>query len=610
MMQDINVLKRGIGVNFDKDGLAEIRVWAPDATQVCLVAESLSLELQPDDFGYWTAISDLIKPGMYYEFVLDNGRPLPDPAALAQPDGVHGRSMAMRLDYGWNDLSWQNIPLQDYIFYELHPGTFTAVGDFNGVADRLDHLILLGVTAIELMPVATFPGKRNWGYDGVFPFAVQESYGGLASLQRLVDLCHQKGLAVVLDVVYNHLGPEGNCLAEFGPYFTDKYKTPWGNALNFDDQDSDGVRAFFVENALMWFRDFHVDALRLDAVHAIKDFGAVHILQQIRTYTDLLIQQTGRMHYLIAECDLNDPRYITPVEANGLGMDAQWVDEFHHALRVSAGEPAKGYYKDFSGIRHLAKSYKDAYVYTDMYSKERKKTFGRSATGHAPSQFVVFSQNHDQTGNRMLGERTSMLFSFELYKLFAAAVLFSPYLPMLFMGEEWGETNPFLYFVNHGDEGLIEMVRAGRGAEFAEMFSEGSPPDPQDEATFMHSKLNWNLLSEDRHACIFRYYQRLIALRKRYLSSKNTRNVVVLEEDNCLLLEQGTSGQDSLVWCVMNFSAHQHILDIPGHILISEELLNSAAAQWLGTGSTLIENNPKKIIVQPESFIAYTARYV
>lgn len=610
MMRDINVLKRGIGVNFDEDGLAVVRVWAPDATEVCLVAESFSVELQADDFGYWTASSDLIKPGMHYEFVMDNGHPLPDPAALVQPDGVHGRSMAMKLDYSWNDLSWQNIPLQNYILYELHPGTFSAAGDFKGIAERLDHLILLGITAIELMPVAAFPGKRNWGYDGVFPFAVQASYGGLAGLQCLIDLCHQKGLAVVLDVVYNHLGPEGNCLGDFGPYFTDKYKTPWGNALNFDDQDSDGVRAFFIENALMWFRDFHVDALRLDAVHAIKDFGAVHILQQIRIYTDLLKQQTGRTHYLIAECDLNDPRYITTVETNGLGMDAQWVDEFHHALRVAAGEPAEGYYKDFPGIQHLAKSYRDAYVYTGMYSKERKKTFGRSTAGHAPSQFVVFSQNHDQTGNRMLGERTSTLFSFEMYKLLAAAVLFSPYLPMLFMGEEWGETSPFLYFVNHGDQELIDMVRKGRSAEFAEMFSQGTPPDPQDEATFMRSKLNWNLLSEDRHACIFRYYQQLISLRKQHLSGKDTRNVVVLEENNCLLLEQGKSGRDSLVWCVLNFSTHQQTLNVPGHILILEELLNSAAVQWLGTGSPLIKNNPKQIIVQPESFVAYTARYV
>jgi len=610
-MLDINVSKRGIGVNFDGDGQALVMVWAPDATQVHLIAESHSLELQADDFGYWRATTDLVKPGMRYQFVLDGWQHLPDPAALSQPDGVHGMSMAMQLNYSWNDLSWQNIPLQDYILYELHPGTFTAVGDFNGVADRLDHLVLLGITAIELMPVTAFPGLRNWGYDGVFPFAVQESYGGLAGLQRLIDLCHQKGLAVVLDVVYNHLGPEGNCLAEFGPYFTDKYKTPWGNALNFDDQDSDGVRSFFVENALMWFRDFHVDALRLDAVHAIKDFGAVHILQEIRKYTDRLMEETGRAHYLIAECDLNDPRYITPVEANGLGLDAQWVDEFHHALRVTAGEPAKGYYKDFSGIQHLAKSYKDAYVYTDMYSKERKKTFGRPPAGHSPSQFVVFSQNHDQTGNRMLGERTSTLFSFEMYKLLAAAVLFSPYLPMLFMGEEWGETNPFLYFVNHGDQGLIEMVRAGRSAEFAEMFSDGSPPDPQDDTTFMRSKLNWDLLADNRHACIFRYYQELICLRKQYLSDKDTtRNVVVLEENNCLLLERSTSDKDSLVLCVLNFSTSQQTLDIPNHILSLAELLNSGAVQWLGKGTTSIHIDTRQLIVQPESFTAYTAHYV
>ncbi|RAJ27287.1 malto-oligosyltrehalose trehalohydrolase [Pedobacter cryoconitis] len=608
----MDILKREIGVNFNSDHIAAVKVWAPKATQVAIQTGELLLELTPDLFGYWSLPTALIKPGDRYEFILDNDQRLADPASLSQPDGVHGSSLAIDTRYNWTDADWENIPLQDYIFYEIHTGTFSHDGTFKGIADHLDHLVNLGITAIELMPVASFPGKRNWGYDGVFPFSVQESYGGAAGLQQLVDLCHQKGLAVVLDVVYNHVGPEGNYLDAFGPYFTDKYKTPWGNAINFDDQGSDGVRNYFIENVLMWFRDFHIDALRLDAVHAIKDFGALHILEEIRCHTSFLLEKTGRKHYLIAECDLNDPRYITPIDENGFGMNAQWVDEFHHALRVTAGEPAKGYYKDFSGIQHLAKSYTDAYVYTGMYSVVREKTFGRMPIGKSADHFVVFSQNHDQTGNRMLGERTSKLFSFEMYKLMAGAVLFSPFLPLLFMGEEWGETNPFLYFVDHSDPKLIAQVRKGRKEEFAAMFDQGETPDPQDEATFNQSRLNWELIGEHRHACIFSYYQQLIFLRKKYLSSAAHKapEVRVLAAQNCLLLERKCADPTQLVWCVLNFSTQQFVLDIPDHIVILKELVNSASSTWLGPGEPATEDLTHQIIVPSESFIAYSAKYV
>lgn len=608
----MDILKRDIGVNFNSDHSAAVKVWAPKATQVAIDTGELLLELMPDLFGYWSLSTALIKPGDRYKFILDNDQQLADPASLSQPDGVHGSSLAIDTRYNWTDADWENIPLQDYIFYEIHTGTFSHDGTFKGIADHLDHLVNLGITAIELMPVASFPGKRNWGYDGVFPFSVQESYGGAAGLQQLVDLCHQKGLAVVLDVVYNHVGPEGNYLDAFGPYFTDKYKTPWGNAINFDDQGSDGVRNYFIENVLMWFRDFHIDALRLDAVHAIKDFGALHILEEIRCHTSFLLEKTGRKHYLIAECDLNDPRYITPIDENGFGMNAQWVDEFHHALRVTAGEPAKGYYKDFSGIQHLAKSYTDAYVYTGMYSVVREKTFGRMPIGKSADHFVVFSQNHDQTGNRMLGERTSKLFSFEMYKLMAGAVLFSPFLPLLFMGEEWGETNPFLYFVDHSDPKLITQVRKGRKEEFAAMFDQGETPDPQDEATFNQSRLNWELIGEHRHACIFSYYQQLIFLRKKYLSSAAHKapEVRVLAAQNCLLLERKCADPTQLVWCVLNFSTQQFVLDIPDHIVILKELVSSASSTWLGPGEPATEDLTHQIIVPSESFIAYSAKYV
>lgn len=608
----MEILKRGIGVNFNPLNEAVVKVWAPGATQVSIATETLLLELKPDLAGYWSLCTALIKPGDLYWFVIDKEKRLADPASLAQPDGVHGGSLAINTAYNWTDSSWENIPLQDYIFYEIHTAAFSSEGTFKGIINHIDHLIELGITAIELMPVASFPGKRNWGYDGVFPFSVQESYGGAAGLQELVDVCHQKGLAVVLDVVYNHVGPEGNYLSAFGPYFTDKYKTPWGNAVNFDDQGSDGVRNYFIENVLMWFRDFHIDALRLDAVHAIKDFGALHILEEIRCHTSLLLEKTGRKHYLIAECDLNDPRYITAIGENGLGMDAQWVDEFHHALRVTAGEPARGYYEDFSGIQHLAKSYIDAYVYTGMYSVVREKTFGRKAFGKNDNQFVVFSQNHDQIGNRMLGERTSKLFSFEMCKLMAGAVLFSPFLPLLFMGEEWGETNPFLYFVDHSDPELITQVRNGRAEEFAAMFDQGETPDPQDEGTFNQSRLNWELIGEHRHACIFRYYQQLISLRKKYFSfiAHESPEVSVLEAQNSLLLERKCADPTELIWCVLNFSTEQLVLDIPDHISILKELINSASLIWLGPGEPSSADLNHQIIVSPESFIAYSAKYV
>ncbi|TDQ10025.1 malto-oligosyltrehalose trehalohydrolase [Pedobacter metabolipauper] len=630
----MNLLKRNIGLNFDAQNNAVICVWAPNADSVAVkvIHTGLILELNSGERGYWNLVSAEIKIGDRYVFVID-GKELPDPASLAQREGVHEASEAISLNFSWTDESWKNIPLEHYILYELHTGTFSASGDFKGIEARLDHLVELGVTAIELMPIASFPGSRNWGYDGVFLFAVQQSYGGPEGLQHLVNVCHEKGLAVILDVVYNHLGPEGNYLSEFGPYFTDKYHTPWGNAINYDDQNCDGVRDFMVENVLMWFRDFHIDALRLDAVHAIKDFSAVHLLQLIREKTDELMEHTGRKHYLIAESDLNDPKYISPVADHGLGMDAQWVDEFHHALRVTAGEPAKGYYADFSGIDHLAKSYCDAYVYTGTYSAERKKTFGKTAAGHPGQQFIVFSQNHDQVGNRMLGERSSTLFSFEMQKLMAAAVLSAPFLPMLFMGEEWGETNPFLYFVSHTDLELVELVRKGRKAEFTEMHGAGEAPDPQDESTFLASKLNWSRLSEPDHRILFQFYKKLIALRKNTVLGNGDRegtHVHLLAKQHALLLERGTSGDLDLVLCGMNFSKQPQSLVIPPHLKIHLKLIDSAAPEWLGTGTAAVIADPdrsiscsdnadvipemqdktEKLLLQPESFIAYSASYV
>jgi len=470
-------------------------------------------------------------------------------------------------------------------------------------------LIDLGITAIEIMPVSQFSGERNWGYDGVFPFSVQNSYGGAKGLQQLVNTCHNKGLAVVLDVVFNHIGPEGNHLENFGHYFTDKYHTPWGNAINFDDAWCDHVRNFFIENTLMWFRDFHIDGLRMDAVHAIKDFSPLHILQEIKLYVDELIHETGRNHYLIAELDLNDTRYINAISKGGFGLDAQWIDEFHHALRVSSGQPKTGYYSDFDSIVSLAKSYEDAYVYDGAYSDHRKKKFGVKAAENPGQQFVVFSQNHDHVGNRMLGERTSELVSFEMQKLLAGAVLVSPYLPMLFMGEEYGETNPFQYFVSHTDPELADAVRKGRKKEFEAFHMEGEAPDPMSEETFEKSKLQWQLTEQEPHKTMLSFYKKLITIRKEQaaLHVLNRKDVSVesLTDQEVIILQRQHKIQHTI--CLMNFSKQPQQLKVPVYAPVWHKLMASSDLKWKGPGDlprTISEEI--SLVLPPESFTLYS----
>ncbi len=583
-------------------------LWAPAAETAGLMLCSSGevLPLLQQTYGYWSLSTSRLKPGDRYKFVLDGKDDLPDPASLSQPEGVHGASAVVDLrSFRWSDEHWLNIPQQEYILYELHTGAFTPEGTFAGIEQKLDHLLSLGINAIEIMPVAQFPGGRNWGYDGVFPYAVQNSYGGAEGLQRLVNACHQKGLAVVLDVVYNHIGPEGNYFGRFGKYFTDKYHTPWGDAVNVDDEWSDGVRNYLIQNALMWFRDFHIDALRMDAVHAIKDFGAEHILSELRTAVNELNQKTGKPHYLIAECDLNDVRYINPQSRAGYGMDAQWIDEFHHALRIAAGGERSGYYQDFNGIADLAKSYRDAYVYDGQYSPHRLKTFGSKAADHPGQQFVVFSQNHDQVGNRMLGERSSALFGFEMQKLMAGAVLTAPYLPMLFMGEEWSEPHPFLYFVSHTDPELAEAVRKGRKEEFAAFHAEGEAPDPMDTGTFEQSKLQWNLLTEGLHKTMLGFYKQLIAVRRQSpaLRSLNRRQLTVTcnEAAQTLTLHRWQGEDDAVT--LMNFSNQAQKIRLPDTKTGWSLLLNSAADEWGGPGDAL--RHDLDVTVQPQSFTIF-----
>lgn len=477
----------------------------------------------------------------------------------------------------------------------------------DGVINKLPYLKDLGITAIEIMPIAQFPGNRNWGYDGVFPYAVQNSYGGANGLQRLVNACHNEGIAVILDVVYNHIGPEGNYLPEYGHYFTDKYKTPWGQAVNYDDTGSDEVRNYVIENAMMWFRDFHIDALRLDAVHAIKDLSAVHLLAEIKTATEQLIIERGKQHYLIAECDLNDPQYILPLSEGGYGMDAQWVDEFHHSLRVATGNKREGYYSDFNGIKHLEKSYNDAYVYDGIYSEHRMKTFGKKADKNSGRQFVIFSQNHDQIGNRMLGERTSQLVSFEMQKLMAGAVLIAPFLPLLFMGEEYSESHPFQYFVSHTDPELAEAVRKGRKEEFKSFHLEGEAPDPMDTKTFENSKLQWNSLTQHLHKSMFQYYKDLIHIRKTYtplnkLERKNVRTAC--DESKQLLIVERWHGEHHVV-CYLNFSKERISQILPSQY--SWELLMRSSDYKPGkiSRSAEIHLGSAEIELLPESIVIF-----
>jgi maltooligosyltrehalose trehalohydrolase len=597
-----NVEKRTLGLNFTTTSSADFLVWAPFAGQVSLNLNEKMLQLEKTEAGYWKSESIDINAGDLYQVAVD-GKNLPDPASLSQPEGVHGRSQAISLNsYVWTDSLWKGISTENLIIYELHTGTFSGDGTFDGIAGKLKYLKELGITAIELMPVAQFPGTRNWGYDGVYPYAVQDSYGGAERLQKLVDSCHQENIAVILDVVYNHLGPEGNYLAAYGPYFTDKYKTPWGSAINFDDEWSDEVRRYFIENAMMWLRDFHIDGLRLDAVHAVRDFSAKHFLEELRENTDKLNEASAVSHFLIAESDLNDPRLINPVEKGGYGLDLQWCDEFHHALHALVTGEEYGYYSDFGRIEHLCKTFNDAFVHDGTYSRYRKRTFGNKISDLPGSRFVVFTQNHDQIGNRMLGERMAALVDHETLKVLAAAVMISPYIPLLFMGEESGVTNPFMYFTSHQDKALIRSLREGRKKEFAWIEEKAELPDPQSVKIFNLSKLNWDDESESRLQ-LLAFYKELIRLRKNHPVLKNTDRKgveadVVKDSNAIVLLRQY---HENMVICIFNFEDKPVSMEMESSKKSLFVLLDSSGDGWSSSQNTVLEDY--KITVKPKSIL-------
>ena len=496
-------------------------VWAPHAAKVELLLREDRHPMARSDDGWWR--SDVEVPGgASYAFSLDGGAPRPDPRGLRLPDGPHGWSAAFDpAAFPWTDEAWRGVPLDGAVLYELHVGTFTPAGTPDAAIERLPHLVDLGVDVVELLPLAPFPGRHGWGYDGVAPYAVHEEYGGPVALQRFVDAAHAAGLGVCLDVVYNHLGPDGSYLEEFGPYLTDTHHTPWGKALNLDSVGCDPVRQWVLDNALQWLGDFHVDGLRLDAVHELHDDSAVHVLEQLSAAVDEFGSRAGRAVWLIAESDRNDPRTVTPRggdrAAGGLGVHAQWADDVHHALHVALTREAQGYYADFTDPGALPKVMSSPFFHDGSHSSFRGRAHGRPVDkATLPGwRFVASLQTHDQVGNRAGGERLSMLVDPGLLACGAAILLTSPWTPMLFMGEEWGARTPWLYFTDHTAPELVEAVREGRRAEFAEHgWASSEVPDPQDPKTFERSKLDWSELGEEPNGRILRWYRDLIALRR------------------------------------------------------------------------------------------------
>ena len=567
-------------------------VWAPLASRIevhlCSPKERI-VAMRRDARGYHSAIAEEVEPGSLYLYRLDGGKERPDPASRFQPQGVHGPSQVVDSSFLWDDGSWFGHLLKDYVIYELHVGAFSAEGTFDAVVSRLDELRDLGITAVELMPVAQFPGERNWGYDGVYPFAVQNSYGGPSSLKRLVNACHKRRLAVILDVVYNHLGPEGNYLDDFAPYFTARYRTPWGPAINFDGPDSDEVRHFFITNALTWLDEFHIDCLRLDAVHAILDHSPRLFLEDLALAVKELARHVNRRLYLIAESAANDSRLIRAPELGGYGLDAHWSDDFHHALHVLLTGERTGYYQDFAGLKDLAKAYREGYAYTGEYSPFRRRRHGSPSRDIPAERFIVFAQNHDQVGNRLRGERPTRLVPFESLKLAAAAVLLSPFIPLLFMGEEYGEMAPFPYFVSHSNPDLVEAVRRGRGEEFAAFQWQGELPDPQSESTFRSAKLNHALHAEGHHRVLLEFHRELLRLRREFPAlaqlSKETLEVTTDEPENILVVRRWSRESEALT--VFNFAgapAAKRLRLSAGRWV---KLLDSAEEKWRGGGSLI-----------------------
>ena len=578
-----------------------ITVWAPSAKSVELVTADRRIPMYPlaagdaDALGTWRAEADdaLLADG--YRYSIDGGEPVPDPRSLWQPDGVHGASH--RLDIAQlHTSSFTAKPLRDAVIYEMHIGTFTPEGTYAAAQAKLEYMSELGVTHVELMPVATFPGRQGWGYDGVDLYAPLPAYGTPPQLVSFVQACHARGIGVLLDVVYNHLGPDGNYLARYGPYFTDRYKTNWGAAINYDGPHSDPVRRFVIDNALMWLRDYGFDGLRLDAVHAIFSFDAVHVLEELATAVKELGAKLGRSLVLIAESDLNDPRLVRAPSRGGYGLDAHWADDFHHAVhRFFTGE-TDGYYADFRGLEDVATALREGYVYQGQYSPYRGRRHGRPPVGVGAHQIVVCSQNHDQVGNRAQGERLSMLLGVPQLKAIAAITLLSPFVPLLFQGEEWGAQTPFLYFTDHENDELGRLVAEGRAREFSGFRWQGAVPNPQELETFARSKLNWSELEEPPHAEILEWYRQLIHLRHANRSRQDRRGRIkaAVNADPKAGSLRFVHGE---VLCAFNFAATPQRVRMPigeWHLALRSDMQEATLADEMPAQTTFIYKRRRK----------------
>jgi maltooligosyltrehalose trehalohydrolase len=582
---------RRCGAVAEADGSVRWRVWAPRAGRVDLVLldgeRRREIPLEPEGRGHFCHREVEAAEGQRYWYRLDGGPDRPDPCSLAQPDGAGGPSAVFRPGrFRWSDRGWPGVRrLGGLVFYELHVGTFTPEGTFDAVTGRLGQLAELGVTAVELMPVGQFPGTRNWGYDGVLPYAAQHSYGGPRGLQRLVDAAHAAGLAVFLDVVYNHVGPEGNYLGEFGPYFTDRYKTPWGSAVNFDGPGSDPVRDFVLDNARTWLEEFHVDGLRLDAVHAVFDLGARHILRAIKEVAEDVAGRRGFPAHVVAESDLNDPRLLLPPERGGCGLDAQWSDDFHHAIHAFLTGETQGYYRDFGKAEQLAAVFERPFLYAGDYSPFRDRTHGAPPQGLSGDRFVVCLQNHDQVGNRATGDRLSTLLgSPARERLAAGLLLLSPHLPLLFMGQEYGEDRPFPFFCSFGDTQLVEAVREGRKREFADFVWQGEVPDPHGEDTFAAARLSWSWPEGRHRAGLRRLHADLLAARRDWppLHDYEARHARLLDEGSVLELVRGGREAEAGKTLRVYFNLADHPRPLPAGPRPGERVLFHSEARRYG----------------------------
>jgi len=602
-----------IGAFYRGEETCEFRVWAPmrESVELSLPGQKdRRTKLERDSRGYWSAVLSDLPPGTRYRYILDRESAYPDPASHHQPEGVHGPSSVVdQSAFGWDDGEWRGVALPAMVMYELHVGTFSGEGTFQAILPRLKELKDLGVNAVELMPVGQFPGNRNWGYDGVYPYAVQDSYGGPHGLKTLVNACHRHGISVILDVVYNHLGPEGNYLSQYAPYFTDRYRTPWGPAVNFDGPHSDDVRHFFIENALYWLREYHIDALRVDAIHAIYDMSAAPFLQDLTKAVHDFAALDGRQRFVIAESDLGNAATIRPREEGGFGFDAQWADDYHHCLHTLLTGEKDGYYADFGTLDQLAKCMREGYAFTGEFSKYRKRRHGSPTAGRSPVQFVVCSQNHDQVGNRMRGERLTELVSFEAQKLAAGSVLLGPFLPLLFMGEEYAEDSPFLFFTSHTDAHLIAAVRSGRKEEFSSFGWGDEPPDPQSEKTFSASTLRWEKRGEGHHAMMLRFYARLIELRRSIPALGTVKRdgieVAVSEALGVVAIRRRAGAQESAVVC--NFGDRETGWSFPSWDGTWKRVIDSSEEEWGGPGTLLpLSAGPgPAVTLRGQSFVVF-----